>query len=235
MKTGLGVFEENGIVFEKKYYYIKDDSKPFIFLSSIASELTDPVATYILETASRKNLRRNNNKSFEGSYWWTFPFCFRFSEYRDIMLDSTVEKIAKLNELYKLLCPVFEKIEQLRPDLEIFYTEINYILPGESIKPHKDNGGGITARHWFLGGSCRIHIPLVTNPMAVMTSGNESKHLPVGAIYEFHNNLDHYVVNNGDSPRVHLVMDLVPKVHKQDLDYYLKRDLFVSSAHIANL
>lgn len=223
------------MMFEKKYYYTKDDTRPFIFLGDIDQSLTMPVAEYILNTASKKNLRWDNNKNLENSYWWTFPFCFRFNEYRNIMLDSTSEKIAKLNDLYKLLCPVFEKVEELRPDLEIFYTEINYILPGESIKPHKDNGGGITGKHWFLGGSCRIHVPLVTNPMAVMTSGNESKHLPVGTIYEFHNNLNHYVVNNGDSPRAHLVMDLVPKNYKPDIDFFLKRDMFVSPAHITNL
>ena len=221
-------------MFEKKYYYIKDDSRPFIFLDNINLDLITPVSDYILQTASEKNLRRDNNKNFEGSYWWTFPFCFRFSEYRDKMLESTATRITKLNELYKLLCPLFEKVEEIRPDLEIFYTEINYILPGESIKPHRDNGGGITARHWYLGGACRIHIPLVTNPLAVMTSSEESKHLPVGTIYEFHNNLDHFVVNNGDSPRVHLVMDLVPKNYKQDLDYYLKRDLYVAPGHITN-
>jgi hypothetical protein len=222
-------------MFEKKYYYVKDDSRPFIFLDNIDPDLTTPISEYILTTASKKNLRWDNNKSFEGSYWWTFPFCFRFSEYRNIMLDSAVEKIIKLNELYKLLCPVFEKIEQLRPDLEIFYTEINYILPGERIKPHKDNGGGVTARHWFLGGSCRIHVPLVTNPLAVMTSGGESKHLPVGTIYEFHNNLEHYVENGGNSPRIHLVMDLVPKANKLDLDHFLKQDSYVAPGHIANL
>lgn len=226
---------ENGVVFEKKYYYLKDDTKPFIFLSDIDLELIEPVATYILETASNKNLRWDSNKNFEGSYWWTFPFCFRFTEYRNKMLEGTTGKIVALRELYNMLCPIFETIETLRPDLEIFYTEINYILPGESIKPHKDNGGGLDARHWFLGGACRIHVPLFTNINAIMTSGNESKHLPVGTIYEFHNNLDHYVVNNGDSPRVHLVIDLVPKNYKPDLDYFLKRDVFVSSAHITNL
>ena len=94
-------------MFEKKYYYIKDDSRPFIFLDNIDQSLITPVAEYILNTVSEKNLRWDKNKSFEGSYWWTFPFCFRFSEHRNIMLDSTVEKIANLNDLYKLLCPIF--------------------------------------------------------------------------------------------------------------------------------
>lgn len=222
-------------MFEKKYYYIKDDSRPFIFLDNIDLSLVNPVAEYILNTASEKNLRWDNNKSFEGSYWWTFPFCFRFNEYRNKMLDSTSKKITELKHLYDLLCPVFERVEELRPDLEIFYTEVNYILPGESIKPHKDNGGGLEARHWFLGGACRIHVPLVTNTDAIMTSGGESKHLPVGTVYEFHNNLDHYVENRGSSPRVHLVMDLVPKKYKLDLDHFLKKDLFVSAGHITNL
>lgn len=220
-------------MFEKKYYYIKDDFQPFIFLGDIDLNLVAPVTEYILDTASEKNLRWDKNKSFEGSYWWTFPFCFRFSEYQHKMLGSTSEKIVSLNHLYTLLCPIFERVEQLRPDLEIFYTEINYILPGESIKPHKDNPGGLNSAFWFLGCACRIHVPLCTNDNAIMTSGNEAKHLPVGTVYEFHNNLIHHVKNEGHSPRVHLVMDLVPKKYKLELDYFLKEDPTVW--HIANL
>jgi hypothetical protein len=222
-------------MFEKKYYYIKDDLRPFIFLGNIDLDLITPASAYILNTASDKNIRWDKNKSFEGSYWWTFPFCFRFSEYQNKMLESTSGWITELKDLYTLLCPIFKKVEELRPDLEIFYTEVNYILPGESIKPHRDNGAGLEARHWYLGSTCRIHVPLVTNTDAIMTSGGESKHLPVGTIYEFHNNLIHYVENKGNSPRVHLVMDLVPKEHKSNLDHFLKKDLFVSSAHITNL
>ena len=220
-------------LFEKKYYYIKDDTRPFIFLGDIDLNLVAPATEYILDTASEKNLRWDKNRSFEGSYWWTFPFCFRFSEYQHKMLESTSEKVTSLNQLYTLLCPIFERVEQLRPDLEIFYTEINYILPGESIRPHKDNFGGLDASFWFLGCTCRIHVPLSTNNGAIMTSGNETKHLPVGTIYEFHNNLIHHVENKGSSPRVHLVMDLVPKKYKPDLDYFLKKDPAVR--HIANL
>lgn len=216
-------------MFEKKYYYIKDDSRPFIFLDDIDPKLIAPATEYILNTASEKNLRWDKNRNFEGSYWWTFPFCFRFSEYQHKMLES----VSPLTNLYTLLCPIFEKVEQVRPDLEIFYSEINYILPGESIKPHKDNAGGLDASFWFLGCACRIHVPLSTNDNAIMISGNETKHLPVGTIYEFHNNLTHKVENKGSSPRVHLVMDLVPKKYKQDLDYFLKMDPTVW--HIANL
>lgn len=220
-------------MFEKKYYYTKDDSQPFIFQGDIDLNLVAPATEYILNTASEKNLRWDKNRSFEGSYWWTFPFCFRFSEYQHKMLESTSEKVTSLSQLYTLLCPIFERVEQLRPDLEIFYTEINYILPGESIRPHKDNFGGLDASFWFLGCTCRIHVPLSTNSDAIMTSGNETKHLPVGTVYEFHNNLIHHVENKGSSPRVHLVMDLVPKKYKPDLDYFLKMDPAVR--HIANL
>lgn len=223
------------MIFKKKYYYIKDDSRPFIFLDNINIDLINPVAEYILSTASNKNLRRDGNRSFEGSYWWHFPFCFRFPEYRHIMLNSNSQRISNLKDLYVLLCPIFEIVENLRSDLEIFYTEINYILPGESIKPHKDNGGGISARHWYLGGACRIHVPLITNSNAIMTCGNESKHLPVGTIYEFHNNLDHFVKNYGPTPRAHLVMDLVPKQYKPDLEHHLKADLIVGRSHISIL
>ena len=217
---------------EKKYYYVKDDSQPFIFLGDINLNLVSPVADYILSTASEKNLRWDKNRSFEGSHWWTFPFSFRFSEYQHKMLESTSNRVKSMNTLYTLLCPVFERVEQLRPDLEIFYSEINYILPGKSIKPHKDNPGGLNSSFWFLGCSCRIHVPLCTNEDAIMISGNETKHLPIGTVYEFHNNLIHSVENKGSSPRVHLVMDLITKKYKTEFDYFLKNDPTV--LHIDN-
>jgi hypothetical protein len=222
-------------MFEKKYYYIKDDANPFIFLDCIDPLKIQPLAEFLISSASVKNIRWDGNASFANSHWWTFPYCFRYNEYRNIIHTSQHYRIKKIQDAYNLSQDIFETVESLCPSFDIFYAEINYIKPGEGIKPHKDNGDGVTGRHWYLGASKRIHVPIITNELAIMYCNNQSKHLPVGTVYEFHNNLNHYVVNDGDTPRVHLVIDLVPTEYRHDLDFYLQQDKYVSRTHISKL
>lgn len=221
--------------FEKKYYYTKDDSQPFIFLGSIDPIMLSPLSQFIIESASLANIRWDGNSSFSNSHWWTFPKCFRYKEYRDIVNTSQNYRIKKIKEAYNLSEPIFEVVESVCPGFDIFYAEINYIKPDNIIKPHKDNGEGIEGKHWYLGGSKRVHVPLLTNEYSIMHCAGMSKHLPVGSIYEFHNNLTHYVTNDGVTPRIHLVLDLVPTEYRQDLDYFLQHDKYVGLAHISKL
>jgi hypothetical protein len=221
--------------FEKKYYYTKDDSQPFIFLGSIDPKVLSPLFQFIIESASLANIRWDGNNSFSNSHWWTFPKCFRYEEYRDIINVSQNYRIKKIKEAYNLSETIFEVVEALCPGFDIFYAEINYIKPDNLIKPHKDNGEGIEGKHWYLGGSKRVHVPLLTNEYSIMHCAGMSKHLPVGSIYEFHNNLTHYVTNDGVTPRIHLVLDLVPTEYREDLDYFLQRDKHVGLAHISKL
>ena len=219
----------------KAQYYIKDDLNPFIFLKEINLSLINPVADFCLKNKASDNLRWDGNQSFAGSHWWTFPYCFRYIEYRNIIQDSMHYRIKKIKLAYQISLPIIEYIEQLLPDFEIFYAEINFINPGEKIKPHRDNGDGLKGKHWFLGSSKRIHVPLITNENCIMFCGGKQQHLPVGTVYEFHNNLQHWVENNGATPRAHFVLDLVPKQFRSDLDHYLKIDPFVGSIHISQL
>jgi hypothetical protein len=223
------------VTFEKKYYYIKDDSQPFIFLGNIDELKVKPLAEFSIRAASIENLRWDGNISFANSHWWSFPYCFRYEEYRDIINASQNYRIKKIKEAYNLSEPIFEVVEALCPGFDIFYAEINYIRPGNLIKPHKDNVEGIEGKHWYLGGSKRVHVPLLTNYYSIMHCAGKSKYLPVGSIYEFHNNLTHYVTNDGVTPRVHLVVDLVPTKYRADLDFYLKQDRYVSAVHISKL
>lgn len=219
----------------KTQYYKKDDSQPFIFLSDIDTSLIEPLATYCLETRSSDNLRWDGNRSFAGSHWWTFPYCFRYTEYRQVLETSTHYRIEKIKTAYQRALPIIEYIESLCSNFEIFYAEINYINSGKSIKPHIDNGDGLDGHHWYLGSSKRLHVPLVTNQEAIMYCGGEKRNLPVGSIYEFHNNLPHWVENKGTTPRIHFVLDLVPKIYKEDIDHFLQIDPFVKSVHISQL
>ena len=53
----------------------------------------------------------------------------------------------------------------------------------------------------------RVHIPITTNPDAVLMSEKRAKHFPVGEAWTFDNQRMHGVVN-GDSVRTHLIIDV---------------------------
>jgi hypothetical protein len=76
---------------------------------------------------------------------------------------------------------------------------------------------GVTRPHvdsdlsWF--DPFRIHVPIVTNPGALLLSEGRSKHLAVGEVWTFDNQVEH-AVTNGDAVRTHLIFDVPrgPKV-----------------------
>lgn len=53
----------------------------------------------------------------------------------------------------------------------------------------------------------RVHIPLVTNPQALMFVHGRMWHLPVGRAYLVHVGHDHLALNAGALARIHVVFD----------------------------
>ena len=62
----------------------------------------------------------------------------------------------------------------------------------------------------------RIHIPLVTNPEAVLLVEGRSKHLPVGEVWTFDNQSPHSVMNGG-ATRIHMIVDVPPNANLAQL------------------
>ena len=60
--------------------------------------------------------------------------------------------------------------------------------------------------------SRRVHIPIITNPDCIFTVGDESINMKEGEIWEMNNDKqEHSVQNNGDTDRVHLIIDWCEK------------------------
>jgi quercetin dioxygenase-like cupin family protein len=76
------------------------------------------------------------------------------------------------------------------------------LKPGGKIGEHIDQGLYADCTH-------RFHVPLVTNPAAWLNSGEETAHLEAGVLYLFNKHVPHSGANDGDSPRVHLVVDVL--------------------------
>jgi hypothetical protein len=73
---------------------------------------------------------------------------------------------------------------------------------GGRIPPHEDTGYSLMA-------SRRVHIPIISNDRVVFTIGGEAKVMRQGELWEVNNARVHSVLNDGESDRVHLILDCV--------------------------
>ena len=72
--------------------------------------------------------------------------------------------------------------------------------PGGVIHPHIDANPAAKWPH-------KIHVPLSTNPGVVSFFGGEQHHVPAGEAVEVNNLGPHWVRNEGDTDRVHLIFE----------------------------
>lgn len=72
--------------------------------------------------------------------------------------------------------------------------------PGGVIHPHIDANPAAKWPH-------KIHVPLSTNPDVVSFFGGEDRHFPTGQAVEVNNLGSHWVRNDGDTDRVHLIFE----------------------------
>lgn len=54
----------------------------------------------------------------------------------------------------------------------------------------------------------RVHVPIVSNPLATVTTAEGEMHMKVGKAYRFNTRETHAVENAGATPRVHFVFDV---------------------------
>lgn len=72
--------------------------------------------------------------------------------------------------------------------------------PGGVIHPHIDANPAAKWPH-------KIHVPLVTNPGVTCFFGDEEHHFPAGEAVEVDNMGPHWVRNDGDADRIHLIFE----------------------------
>lgn len=74
------------------------------------------------------------------------------------------------------------------------------MAPGGFIHPHIDANPAAKWPH-------KIHVPITTNPGVVSFFGGAERHFPVGQAVEVNNLAPHWVRNDGDSDRIHLIFE----------------------------
>jgi hypothetical protein len=112
---------------------------------------------------------------------------------KEIIVDEELNQLTK--DIVSTLEKQFDGVSGL-----VMYTKL---FPKEKIKPHKDPGFYLSAVH-------RLHIPIYTNHECMFTIGSDTFHMEEGRLYEISNLLLHSVENNGESERIHLIVDIIP-------------------------
>jgi quercetin dioxygenase-like cupin family protein len=113
-------------------------------------------------------------------------------------------------EHYHLFKDEIKRIEALIQDVMeeqgfIFRAILVKLPAGKGIPPHIDKGESLAIPR-------RIHIPILTNKDCFFTVGEVTKNLKEGYVWEINNNgRRHGVANNGETDRVHLIVDWLKK------------------------
>jgi len=79
------------------------------------------------------------------------------------------------------------------------------LLPGTIIRSHRDTYEEVSDISF---GQVRLHIPIKTNDKVQFTVARKNYHLPEGRLIYINFTKQHYVRNDGNEERVHLVLDL---------------------------
>ena len=103
---------------------------------------------------------------------------------------------AKLPEARAIVMSVFAAVAGER----LGRVMINRIAPGGRIFPHAD-----TKAH--VDYYTRFHVVLQSEPGVVFRCGSEKVYWEPGAVFYFNNALEHEVLNNSASDRIHMVID----------------------------
>lgn len=88
-----------------------------------------------------------------------------------------------------------------RFECEILTARLMKLDAGATIKPHTDDRAG------YEDGMFRLHIPIQTNPKVEFILDGKRIIMKEGECWYTNVNFEHSVLNRGDSPRVHLVID----------------------------
>ncbi len=101
-----------------------------------------------------------------------------------VALRNTVNRITRL---------------PLHREFELGAVEIEMLDAG-GVKEWGKKQGDDAGDGWQV-----LHLPLVTNPLAILIAGVETAHVPIGALTWVNANVPNAAVNLGEQPRYHLV------------------------------
>lgn len=105
-------------------------------------------------------------------------------------------------DMQELIKPIVDALESIH-DGKVGKCLFIKLPPHKSIGEHTD-------KHQYLNTIRRHHIAITTNSEVLFFVDKEAKNMAVGECWEINNSKLHAVENNGDTERIHLLIDIMP-------------------------
>lgn len=105
-------------------------------------------------------------------------------------------------QMEKLLQPIIDHLEKIHNG-KVGKCLFIKLPAGKNVLEHSDQMD-------YLGAVRRHHLAIQTNENVLFFVNNESKNMQVGDCWEINNSLKHSVINNGNTDRIHLLIDIMP-------------------------
>jgi mannose-6-phosphate isomerase-like protein (cupin superfamily) len=116
--------------------------------------------------------------------------------------EFVTKQISDDKVLLELLEPIISDLERIHDGVRANVLLIK-LTAKENIPIHEDGGD-------YLMLSRRNHIPIITSGDVVFGVGSERVNMQPGECWEINNYRLHWVDNNSDIDRVHLLIDIMP-------------------------
>ena len=156
---------------------------------------------------------------------------YYYNEQPNFLLRSALSEARQtghVSVLRNVARPLFNEVDAivrdhvapLYPDCDVLRVQLAELPAGEAISPHRDAD--------MLALIHRTHIPVVTNDGVAFTIAGEDFFLGEGVLYELNNCVRHAVRNDGDTDRVHLLIDMLPYSVGRAVYYDLAKELAVA-------
>lgn len=164
-------------------------------ISDIKNHILDFSDQWLLDTSRQDNYKIHKDTV---SY-----FVYRANLLWKSGESFSVNQESKDSKLIDLLEPIIKNLEEIHNGIRGMVLLIK-LKAKENISIHFDSGD-------YLMLSRRNHIPIVTSDNVFFGVGDEKISMQSGECWEINNSRPHFVENNSDIDRVHLLIDIMPK------------------------
>lgn len=166
-------------------------------VSEIAREISsvDPKVWDLDPTRQNMHGGKGTHKETKSIFMSSLPLIWQ-GEHYNLQKHFVSEK---LNRLTYEIADKLENILQGKLGRSLYI-----VLPAKKEIPlHRDGGYYLLSVH-------RCHIPIITNDSVEFYLNGDVINMKAGVCHEINNARDHAVRNNGETDRIHLVMDIIP-------------------------
>ena len=127
-----------------------------------------------------------------------------YAEWPNYVPDAPWQGFVKDEQWHGFLDVVSSIIWELHehlPSRMVNNLLLSAVAPGYTIPPHTDEQG----ERWL----CRVHVPLVVSEDSRFEVGGEAHRMEVGKAYRVNTEVEHSVTNDGTTPRIHFMFDVL--------------------------